>query len=122
MQEPAKKTNSELKAHTSILQYVGPLGAPAMIRLVEFANNPESVSKEFAPNEGERVPLGDVLTSCNWVLRDKCVKAPRQYKSWLTLFRAPRVGSKRVFLITDEDNPHPRSAQLLLTAQTSLEV
>ncbi|KAF7335370.1 hypothetical protein MSAN_02347900 [Mycena sanguinolenta] len=40
--------------------------------------------------DGKRVAMGDVFTSCNWVLRDG----------------APKTASKRVFLITDEDDPH----------------
>ena len=37
---------------------------------------------------------------------------------------APKAGFKRVFLITDEDDPHPgaRSAQLVTSAQTTLKV
>ncbi|KAJ3980222.1 hypothetical protein F5890DRAFT_1420042, partial [Lentinula detonsa] len=51
-----------------------------------------------------RVAMGDVLTSCNWVIRGG----------------APKTAIKRVFLITDEDDPHPSSKQLRISAQKTL--
>lgn len=51
------------------------------IRLLLSAarENPEELSKEFPPLEGKRVPIGDVFTSCNWVLRDGFVLLPVIY-------------------------------------------
>ena len=69
--------------------------------------------------------MGDVFTSCNWIMRDGCGILPptvlralhsRQYLS------APKTATKRVFLITDEDNPHsvPGGDRLLTSARTTL--
>ena len=69
-----------------MLQELAPLGAPAMMRLVELVAEPERIAKEFAPNKEERVALGDVLTSCNWVLRDKCVYMTFEAIASLTLY------------------------------------
>lgn len=44
----------------------------------------------------------------------------RQVLSLYCSFRAPKTASKRVFLITDDDNPHPGSKQLLTSARTTL--
>ena len=45
----------------------------------------------------------------------------RDYNSFRFL-SAPKTASKRVFLITDEDNPHPGkgSKQLITSARTTL--
>lgn len=69
--------------------------------------------------------MGDVFTSCNWALRDGHVVIllrPIQRRELNFLFRAPKAAIKRVFLITDEDNPHPgaKNAQLVTSAQTTL--
>ena len=75
------------------------------------------------------MPMGDVFTSCNWVLRDGCVcRVPCAVCLTLTLTgvccRAPTTATKRVFLITDEDDPHPGpgTRQLATSARTTLVV
>ena len=36
----------------------------------EVALDHTKLRKVFTPKEGARVPMGDVFTSCNWMLRD----------------------------------------------------
>ncbi|KAF9554568.1 Ku DNA-binding complex, Ku70 subunit [Agrocybe pediades] len=101
---------SELKNDTFLYQPIAPLSAPKVqevMQLLEAAReDPEELSRTFPPLQGKNVPMGDVFTSCNWVLRDG----------------APKTASKRVFLITDNDNPHPSygSQQLTISARTTL--
>ncbi|TFK63151.1 Ku DNA-binding complex, Ku70 subunit [Pluteus cervinus] len=101
---------SEIKRNTYIYQPISMMSAPKiqeLMQLLEAAReDPSELRKEFPPLEGKRVPMGDVFTSCNWVLRDG----------------APKVASKRVFLITDEADPHsgPGSRQLITSARTTL--
>jgi len=66
--------------------------------------------------------MGDVFTSCNWVLRDGLVFVTFIIATTNDLTRAPKTASKRVFLITDEDDPHtgPGSKQLITSARTTL--
>ncbi|EEB97605.1 hypothetical protein MPER_03043, partial [Moniliophthora perniciosa FA553] len=68
--------------------------------------NPEELKENLPPLIDKRVPIGDVFTSCNWVIRDG----------------APKTASKRVFLITDDDSPHAGSGskQLITSARTTL--
>ncbi|KIM74877.1 hypothetical protein PILCRDRAFT_800357 [Piloderma croceum F 1598] len=86
---------SEIKQNNYIYQHITPISAPKiqeLIQLLEAAReDPTLLSKEFPPLPvGKKVPMGDVFTSCNWVLRDE----------------APKTATKRVFLITDSDDPH----------------
>ncbi|TEB31595.1 Ku DNA-binding complex, Ku70 subunit [Coprinellus micaceus] len=98
---------SEIKQGTYLYQSISLLSAPKVqeiIRLLEDTReNPSELESQFPPTE-KRVPMGDVFTSCNWILRDG----------------APKTATKRVFLITDEDNPHPGSGQLVTSARTTL--
>ena len=41
--------------------------------LPEARENPEMLREEFPPMINKRMPVGDVFTSCNWVMRDGCV-------------------------------------------------
>lgn len=80
----------------------------------------ETLCQTFPPVEGQRVPMGDVFTSCNWVLRDGFVSiSPPELK--LIDCSAPKTATKRVFLITDEDQPHT-APQLITSAKTTLTV
>ncbi|KAJ3501671.1 hypothetical protein NMY22_g18843 [Coprinellus aureogranulatus] len=100
---------SEIKKGTYLFQPISLLSAPKVqeiIRLLDDAReDPSQLGTQFPPTES-RVPMGDVFTSCNWILRDG----------------APKTATKRVFLITDEDNPHPKSGsgQLVTSARTTL--
>ncbi|KAK0199409.1 SPOC like C-terminal domain-containing protein [Desarmillaria ectypa] len=100
---------SELKKNTFLYQPVSPLSAPTIQELVYLLDasrdDPEELRKAFPPLNDNRVPMGDVFTSCNWVLRDG----------------APKTATKRVFLITDEDDPHsgPGRKQLITSAKTT---
>ncbi|KAF8963093.1 SPOC like C-terminal domain-containing protein [Flammula alnicola] len=105
-----RSQGSEIKRNTFLYQPIAPLSAPKvqeLILLLEAAvEDQDELRKTFPPLTTGRVPMGDVFTSCNWVLRDG----------------APKTASKRVFLITDEDNPHPStgSKQLITSARTTL--
>jgi len=68
--------------------------------------DPNHLREMFPSLTESRVPIGDVFTSCNWVMRDG----------------APKTATKRVFLITDEDDPHSGSARerLVTSARTTL--
>lgn len=99
---------SEIKKGTFLYQDLAPISVESiqkLIRLVEEArDDPEHLEKTFPPLSGTKMPMGDVFTSCNWVLRDS----------------APKTASKRVFLITDDDNPSPASTKMLTSARTTL--
>ncbi|KAG7444641.1 Ku DNA-binding complex, Ku70 subunit [Guyanagaster necrorhizus] len=101
---------SEIKKNTFLYQPIAPLSAPTIQELVHLLDasrdDPDELSKAFPPLADKRVPMGDVFTSCNWVLRDG----------------APKTATKRVFLITDEDDPHsgPGRKQLVTSAKTTL--
>ncbi|KAJ7598810.1 SPOC like C-terminal domain-containing protein [Mycena floridula] len=114
--KPASETEgqgSEIKAGTYLYQPISPINAPTireLRNLLEDAReNPQLLREMFPPMtpSDKRVPMGDVFTSCNWVLRDG----------------APKTATKRVFLITDQDNPHPGtgSKQLITSAKTTLD-
>lgn len=78
--------------------------------------------KEFPPLNGKSVPMGDVFTSCNWVLRDGLGQPYHSATHTHQIFSAPKTATKRVFLITDEDNPHAGAGyrQLTTSARTTL--
>ncbi|KAF8885484.1 SPOC like C-terminal domain-containing protein [Infundibulicybe gibba] len=102
--------SSEIKKGTFLYQAIKPVGAPQIQELIQlldaFREDPNELSNAFPPLKDKRIPMGDVFTSCNWVLRDG----------------APKTASKRVFLITDEDDPHsgPGNHQLVTSARTTL--
>ncbi|KAJ6521110.1 SPOC like C-terminal domain-containing protein [Mycena capillaripes] len=109
--ESSRNQGSEIKKNCYVYQPIAPLSAPKIQELIQlldaFREDPEDLKKNFPPlQDGKRVAMGDVFTSCNWVLRDG----------------APKTASKRVFLITDEDDPHsgPGSKQLVKSARTTL--
>ncbi|KAF8835667.1 Ku DNA-binding complex, Ku70 subunit [Paxillus ammoniavirescens] len=99
---------SEIKKNCFVYQPIAPVSAPIiqeLIRLLDEAReDPDLLRSTFPPVQGTKMPMGDVFTSCNWVIRDG----------------APKTASKRVFLITDDDNPHPNSKQLLTSSRTTL--
>ncbi|KAJ3916879.1 SPOC like C-terminal domain-containing protein [Lentinula edodes] len=99
---------SEIKKNMFLYQPIGPISAPTIQELIQLLNaaqeDSDEIQKQFPPCDS-RVAMGDVFTSCNWVIRDG----------------APKTATKRVFLITDEDDPHPLSKQLKISAQTTLE-
>ncbi|ETW82733.1 hypothetical protein HETIRDRAFT_157084 [Heterobasidion irregulare TC 32-1] len=101
---------SDLKRGTFVHLPITTINAPNVLdltRLVDEARTDMSVLREACPPLDDRcIPMGDVFTSCNWVLRDG----------------APKTASKRVFLITDNDDPHRDaiSEKLLLAARTTL--
>ncbi|KAJ6561453.1 SPOC like C-terminal domain-containing protein [Mycena vulgaris] len=109
--ETSRNQGSEIKKNCFVYQHIAPLSAPKIQELIQlldaFREDPEDLKKNFPSiPDGKRVAMGDVFTSCNWVLRDG----------------APKTASKRVFLITDEDDPHagPSSKQLVTSARTTL--
>ncbi|KAJ6615653.1 Ku DNA-binding complex Ku70 subunit [Mycena sp. CBHHK59/15] len=108
--ETSRNLGSEIKQNCFVYQPIAPLNAPKIQELIQlldaFREDPEELKNNFPPLTGKRVAMGDVFTSCNWVLRDG----------------APKTASKRVFLITDEDDPHsgPGSKQLVTSSRTTL--
>ncbi|KAJ7462125.1 SPOC like C-terminal domain-containing protein [Mycena latifolia] len=107
----SRNEGSEIKRNCYVYQPIGPLSAPKIQELIQlldaFREDSEELKNNFPPMpDGKRVATGDVFTSCNWVLRDG----------------APKTASKRVFLITDEDDPHagPSSKQLVTSARNTL--
>ncbi|KAF9231369.1 SPOC like C-terminal domain-containing protein [Melanogaster broomeanus] len=99
---------SEIKKNCFVYQPIAPISAPTIQELIclldEAREDPDLLRSTFPPVQGKKTPMGDVFTSCNWVIRDG----------------APKTASKRVFLITDDDNPHPNSKQLLTSSRTTL--
>jgi len=71
----------------------------------EAHEDPGLLSVEY-PSTDKHIPVGDLFTSCNWVLRDG----------------APKSATKRVFLITDNDDPlvESRNPRLITSARTTL--
>ncbi|EJD06786.1 ku70-like protein [Fomitiporia mediterranea MF3/22] len=107
--ENMERGATEYKSGTFVYEPVGQIDAPKIQNLIQLLHEAKDNHKwlryEFPPSE-KQVPLGDVFTSCNWALRDGM----------------PKSGIKRIFLITDEDDPHPgaKNAQLVTSAQTTL--
>ncbi|KZT40467.1 Ku DNA-binding complex, Ku70 subunit [Sistotremastrum suecicum HHB10207 ss-3] len=100
--------SGEIKDYCHVLQLVERISAPKVLQLSElldtFSENPDEIESMFTPKPGPHAPLGDVFTSCNWLLRDK----------------SARLGIKRLFIITDNDDPHPDNAQLRMTARNTM--
>ncbi|KAG2147725.1 SPOC like C-terminal domain-containing protein [Suillus bovinus] len=103
-----KNHATEIKKNSFVYQPITLISAPAIQELIQLLDaareDPDLLKSTFPPLKGKKMPMGDVFTSCNWVLRDG----------------APKTASKRVFLITDDDNPHPGSKQLVTSARTTL--
>ncbi|KAG1842502.1 SPOC like C-terminal domain-containing protein [Suillus subalutaceus] len=104
----AKNHATEIKKNSFVYQPITLISAPAIQELIQLLDaareDPDLLKSTFPPLTGKKMPMGDVFTSCNWVLRDG----------------APKTASKRIFLITDDDNPHPGSKQLVTSARTTL--
>ncbi|KAH9966958.1 hypothetical protein BGW80DRAFT_1230262 [Lactifluus volemus] len=66
--------------------------------LSEARDNPDLLGEDY-PSIDKDIPVGDVFTSCNWVL-------------------PPKSAIKRVFLITDNDNPLASSHNSRLVTST----
>ncbi|KAH8986239.1 SPOC like C-terminal domain-containing protein [Lactarius hatsudake] len=100
---------SEIKKGTYVYQPTSVINAPKILDLNQLINeardNPDLLSEEYPPTD-KHIPVGDLFTSCNWILRDG----------------APKSASKRVFLITDNDDPHPglHNPRLITSARTTL--
>ncbi|KAJ3554418.1 hypothetical protein NM688_g3122 [Phlebia brevispora] len=101
---------ADIKKGTFVFQPIETINAPKiqeLIQLLDAAREDSNLLRDtFPPLADGRVPMGDVFTSCNWVMRDG----------------APKTATKRVFLITDEDDPHPGAAKdrLITSARTTL--
>ncbi|KAH9063618.1 SPOC like C-terminal domain-containing protein [Lactarius vividus] len=100
---------SEIKKGTYVYQPTSVINAPKILDLNQLINeardNPDLLREEYPPTD-KHIPVGDLFTSCNWILRDG----------------APKSASKRVFLITDNDDPHPglHNPRLITSARTTL--
>ncbi|KAI0346241.1 Ku DNA-binding complex, Ku70 subunit [Trametopsis cervina] len=101
---------SDIKRGNFIFQSISTISAPKVQELIQLLDSarqdPDLLRETFPPLSGTRVPIGDVFTSCNWIMRDG----------------APKTATKRVFLITDEDDPNSGagSDRLLTSARTTL--
>ncbi|TBU42797.1 ku70-like protein [Dichomitus squalens] len=101
---------ADIKKGTFVYQPLATIDVPKVAQLLQLLDeareNPGVLREEFPPMKDKRIPVGDVFTSCNWVMRDG----------------APKTATKRVFFITDEDNPHPGAAisRLMTSARTTL--
>ncbi|OJT15082.1 ATP-dependent DNA helicase II subunit 1 [Trametes pubescens] len=89
------EASTDIKKGTYVYQPLATIDAPKVMELVQLLDeareNPSLLREAFPPMTDKRVAVGDVLTSCNWVVRDG----------------APKTATKRIFYITDEDDPHP---------------
>lgn len=102
---------SEIKKGTYVYQPTSVINAPKILDLNQLINeardNPDLLSEEYPPTD-KHIPVGDLFTSCNWILRDG----------------APKSATKRVFLITDNDDPlaglHNHNPRLITSARTTL--
>ncbi|KAF8468534.1 SPOC like C-terminal domain-containing protein [Russula ochroleuca] len=100
---------SEIKKGTYVYQPLSVINAPKILDLNqlidEARDNPDLLSEDY-PSTDKHIPVGDLFTSCNWVLRDG----------------APKSATKRVFLITDDDDPFAglHNPRLITSARTTL--
>ncbi|KAF8992365.1 SPOC like C-terminal domain-containing protein [Cyathus striatus] len=107
--ESRQGQGADLNDGTFLYEPISPLSAPKVQQLIQLLDaareDPDELRNTFPPSK-QSTPLGNVFTSCNWVLRDG----------------APKTATKRVFLITDEDDPHPSKGakQLITSARTTL--
>ncbi|KAI0951510.1 hypothetical protein AcW1_008540 [Taiwanofungus camphoratus] len=106
----ANGPGAQIKSGNFVYQPISTINAQdvqELMRLLDAARDkPDILREKFPPLTETRVPMGDVFTSCNWVMRDG----------------APKTATKRVFLITDEDNPHsgPVRERFVTSARTTL--
>ncbi|KZV77298.1 Ku DNA-binding complex, Ku70 subunit [Peniophora sp. CONT] len=104
-----KGSGTQLKTGTYVYQPISAISAEHIMDLSAFISeireNPTKLAETYPPTD-HPIALGDVFTSCNWVIRDG----------------APKSATKRVFLLTDNDNPHAGKGRerLILTARTTL--
>ena len=83
--------------------------------------DPDHLRSTFRP-WSKRVPMGDVFSTCNWVLRDGYAHETINSCWFDTPFRAPKAATKRVFLVTDEDSPHDGHVHMDTVSHNILEV
>ncbi|KAI0656449.1 ku70-like protein [Cubamyces menziesii] len=104
------EAGADIKKGAYVYQPIATIDAPKVMELIQLLDeareNPDMLKETFPPVTDRRVPIGDVFTSCNWVIRDG----------------APKTATKRIFLITDEDDPHPGASgtRLMTSARTTL--
>ncbi|KAI0294877.1 SPOC like C-terminal domain-containing protein [Multifurca ochricompacta] len=100
---------SDIKKGTYVYQPMSTINATTIIdltQLVDEAHDNLDLLNEEYPSTEKHIPVGDLFTSCNWVLRDG----------------APKSATKRIFLITDNDDPLEGShnSRLITSARTTL--
>ncbi|KAI9456788.1 SPOC like C-terminal domain-containing protein [Russula earlei] len=100
---------SEIKKGTYVYQPMSTINATRILdlnQLIDEAREDPGLLSGDYPSTDKHIPVGDLFTSCNWVLRDG----------------APKSATKRVFLITDNDDPlvDSRNPQLVTSARTTL--
>ncbi|KAG8812520.1 ATP-dependent DNA helicase II subunit 1, partial [Serendipita sp. 399] len=117
--EKGEEQMQQLKPHVSVFQKVSQVNADRIQELLSILNGKQEATqlndtetlkdtenglqKRFRP-WSRRIPLGDLFGACNWLLREQ----------------APKAATKRIFLVTDEDDPHSGNAQLDRIAKQNL--
>ncbi|KAG8751333.1 ATP-dependent DNA helicase II subunit 1 [Serendipita sp. 396] len=105
--EKGEEQMQQLKPHVSVFQKISQVNADRIQELLSILNDPGNESMSFQNRFrpwSRRIPLGDLFSACNWLLREQ----------------APKTATKRVFLVTDEDDPHSGNAQLDRIAKQNL--
>ncbi|KAK7442502.1 ATP-dependent DNA helicase II subunit 1 [Stygiomarasmius scandens] len=102
--QTSKGQPSELREGTHLYQLIAPLEVSKIKDIQALLDAAKEdlgeLKKTFPPRVDGFTPMGDVFTSCNWTFRDG----------------APKTASKRIFLITDRDEPHLSNDPQLITA------
>ncbi|KAG8823837.1 ATP-dependent DNA helicase II subunit 1, partial [Serendipita sp. 401] len=105
--EKGEEQMQQLKPHVSVFQKISQVNADRIQELLSILNDPGNESMSFQNRFrpwSRRIPLGDLFSACNRLLREQ----------------APKTATKRVFLVTDEDDPHSGNAQLDRIAKQNL--
>jgi ATP-dependent DNA helicase 2 subunit 1 len=140
-------SGSEIKKGTYVFQPMSVINAPKILDLnqlidgltlppnsstilftlifIDARSSPGLLSEDYPPTD-KHIPVGDLFTSCNWVLRDGYRQCQPPLSATFNDLsgRAPKSATKRVFLITDNDDPLAGShnPRLITSARTTLTV
>lgn len=102
-----EQEETALGSHITVFQSIGQVNADVIQKIMTILHSVEAGSstleEKFRP-WSRRVAMSDVFSGCNVILREQ----------------APNSATKRVFLVTDEDDPHGGSFHLDTTAKNTL--
>jgi len=103
----ALANSGDILEFSQLHQAVSQINAPTIKELRNLLNDaeedPSILREQFRALDKGSIPLGQVLNHCSYVLRDG----------------APKTSIKRIFFITDDDDPHPSHRQLRVAAKTN---